>query len=181
MVLGIICFIFAVAGIIGFYNDLYILTYIGFGLSIFECLLGRFEGTSKTMLTTVIAGIIGWIFVKDFWLGLAIGVCFENAIMFIGGCIMIGIGSSITSNTLPNDNYTNQKNEDTITIMEETINNAKKDLESGIKKEELDKMLENGSITEEKYNEILQSIKTLEMLSNFDINKLKENDKSTKN
>ena len=75
----------------------------------------------------------------------------------------------------------NNNIETPIEIMEETINNAKKDLETGIKKEELDKMLENGSITEEKYNEILQSIKTLEMLSNFDINKLKENDKSTKN
>ncbi len=89
MVLGIICFMFACAGIYGFYSGIYIFTYIGFALSLFECLLGKAEGTLKSMQTTIIAAIIGWIIVKDFWLGIAIGVCFENAIMFIGGCIML--------------------------------------------------------------------------------------------
>lgn len=91
MLLGSINFVFAIAGIFGFYNDLYILTYIGFGLCLIESILGRLEGTLKSMNTTIIAGIIGWLITKKFWLGIAIGVCFENVIMFIGGIIMIYI------------------------------------------------------------------------------------------
>lgn len=93
MLFGSICFVFAIAGIIGFYNDLYILTYIGLGLCLFESVLGRLEGTLKSMNTTIIAGILGWLITKNFWLGIAIGVCFENVIMFIGGIVMMYITS----------------------------------------------------------------------------------------
>lgn len=61
-----------------------------------------------------------------------------------------------------------------IKIMEETIINAKKDLETGIKKEQLEEMLENGYITQEFYNETLQNILKLEMIANFNIDELKE-------
>ena len=63
--------------------------------------------------------------------------------------------------------------EEPIAIMEETIKNAKRDLETGIKKDQLNNMLENGYITQEVYNEILKNIEMLEMISNFDINELK--------
>lgn len=178
MVLGIISFIFACAGIYGFYNDIYILTYIGFGLSIFECILGKIEGTLKSMQTTIIASIIGWIVVGEFWLGVAIGVCFENVIMFIGGCLMIIIGSSITSSVSQKDNYNNSNNEDTIAIMEETTKKAKKDLETGIKREELDKLLKKGHITQDVYDETIQNIKKLEMIANWDITEIKNNFKN---
>lgn len=175
MLLGIICFIFAVAGIIGFYNDLYILTYIGFVLVIFECLLGKFEGTLKSMQTTIIAGVIGWIVVGEFWLGVAIGVCFENVIMFIGGCLMIIIGSSITSDVSQKNNYNNSNNEDTIAVMEETIRNAKRNLENGVKREELEKLLKNGVITQDVYDETMQNIEKLEMIANWDITEIRNN------
>ena len=107
MILGIICFIFACLGIYGFYNDIYILTYIGFGLSIFECILGKIEGTLKSMQTTIVSAIIGWIVTKNFWLGISIGVCFENAIMFIGGSIMMIAGITYLSKAETNNNYNN--------------------------------------------------------------------------
>ena len=175
MLLGIICFIFAIAGIVGFYNDLYILTYISFGLSIFECLLGKSEGTLKSIRTTIIAGVVGWIIVGEFWLGAAIGVCFENVIMFIGGCLMIIIGSSITSDVLQKDNCNNSNNEDTMVILEETIKKAKKDLETGITREELDELLKKGHITQDVYDETMQNIEKLEMIANWDITEIKNN------
>lgn len=74
--------------------------------------------------------------------------------------------------------FSNETNKDlinVINIMQNTINNAKKDLKTGIKKEQLDEMLENNYITQENYDEVLKSIKSLEMLANFDIAKLKNN------
>ena len=90
MILGIICFILSLLGIYGFYNELYILTYIAFGFCLFDNVLGRLFGTLKSMKIFFLACIIGFIIVKKFWLGIAIGVCFEEVISFIGGIIYIG-------------------------------------------------------------------------------------------
>lgn len=174
MVLGIIVFVFACCGIYGFYNNLYVLTYIGFVFVLFECILGRIEGTLKSMQTTIIAGIIGWIIVQDFWLGIAIGACFENVIMFIGGCLMIFLFSISTSKLPKENNPSTPTTENTVDIIQETINNSKKDLETGVKKEQLDEMLENGYITQEVYDETLMNIKKLEMIANFNIDELKQ-------
>ena len=166
MVLGIICFLFACLGIYGFYNEIYLLTYLGLGLCLFENIIGIIEGTSKTIMPTIIAGIIGWIIIDNFWLGIALGICFENVIMFIGGCIMLLFFPSANSQ----NNKENDLNDNpAIDIMQETIDNAKKDLKTGITKEQLDTMLENGYITQDKYNELLENIKALEMISSFDI------------
>lgn len=89
MILGIICFLFSILGVYGFYNDLYFLTYIAFVLCFLENLLGRFNGSSKTIMPFFIACIIGIIFTRDFWLGISIGSCFETIITFVGGIILL--------------------------------------------------------------------------------------------
>jgi hypothetical protein len=78
------------------------------------------------------------------------------------------------------DEFDNELDE-SINIIQQTINNAKINLKTGIKKEQLDKMLENGYITLQSYNEILESIKSLEMLASFDIDELKNNIPNNKN
>ena len=89
MIIGIVCFIFSILGIYGFYNDFYILTYIAFILCLIQNIIGRINGSSKTIMPFLISCILGIFVIKNFWLGLVIGACFENAIMFIGGLIVI--------------------------------------------------------------------------------------------
>lgn len=78
------------------------------------------------------------------------------------------------------DKFDNELNE-SINIMQQTINNAKRDLKTGIKKEQLDEMLEKGYITQKSYNEFLGSIKSLEILAGFDIDELKNNISNNEN
>lgn len=182
MLFGFICFVFAIVGIIGFYNDSYILTYIGFGFCFLENILGRITDNSKTMQFFWFGCLIGWIIVKDFWLGISIGACFEGAIAFIGGVIIIFLGLKFLPDKDETKDLNNHNEENVADILEETKNKAKQDLATGVKKEELDEMLKNGYITEDVYNETLDSIKALEMLANLNIDELKNNnEESTKN
>ena len=103
MMFGSLVFVCAICGIIGFYMDLHAFTYIGLAMALFESIIGLYTGTLKTMNTSIIAGIIGWIIVKDFWLGIAIGICFENVIMFIAGIIMMIITKKAISNYEKNE------------------------------------------------------------------------------
>lgn len=170
MLLGIICFIFACGGIYGFYNDVYILTYIGFGLCLFENVLGRIDGSSKTLQFFLISCLIGWIVVKDFWLGISIGACFENIISFVGGVIMIIIGSKIFKSEETNKT-SDLSSENVNDILKETKTKAKKDLESAITREELKEMLDKGYITQETYIDTLHKIELLETIAKLDIDK----------
>ena len=63
-----------------------------------------------------------------------------------------------------------------ISIVERTVEKAKSDLMSGIKKDELDELLKNNYITQETYNEVLNSIELLETIANLDIDELKQID-----
>ena len=85
MILGFICFVLSLLGIYGFYNDVYILTYIAFVFCLFENILGRLDGSLKTIIPFLLFCILGVIFTKDLWLGLSIGACFENSIFFVIG------------------------------------------------------------------------------------------------
>lgn len=170
MIFGIICFLVSIFGIIGYYNESFTITYIAFVLCLLENIFGRITGESKTMQFFIISCIIGWIATEDFKLGIAIGACFENVIAFIGGIIMILLFSNNT-----NVNHEENNFDTSITILEETIKNAKSDLTTGVKKEELDKLLRNGHITQETYNEVLNNIKMLEAIANLDIDELKKN------
>ena len=73
------------------------------------------------------------------------------------------------------NNHKEDDVEDSIAIMEESIKKAKKDLETGVKREELDKLLKKGYITQDVYNETIQNIKKLELIASWDIDKIKEN------
>ena len=89
MIFGIICFIVSLVGIHGFYNDIYILTYLSFLLCLFENIVGRLNGSSKTMMPFFISCLIGFLFTKKIWLGFSIGACFENVITFAGGFVFL--------------------------------------------------------------------------------------------
>ena len=98
MIIGIICFIMSIAGIIGFYNEIYVLTYIALIFNILEVIVGVFTNQLKRILTFLLGGIIGWIITGKFWLGLAIGLCFENIILFASGIILMIITTIATKN-----------------------------------------------------------------------------------
>lgn len=169
MIFGIICFIVSIFGIIGYYNESFTITYIAFVLCLLENIFGKITGESKTMQFFIISCIIGWIATENFKLGIAIGACFENVIAFIGGIIMILLFSSNKSNA-------KDKNIDnTIRIAEKTVEKAKKDLKTGIKRDELDELLKNNYITQKTYNEVLNNIESLEAIANLDVDKLKKN------
>ena len=73
------------------------------------------------------------------------------------------------------NNQNENKSENPIAIMEETIKKAKKDLETGVKREELDELLKRGHITQDVYEETVQNIEKLEMIANWDITEIKNN------
>ena len=98
MIIGIICFIMSIAGIIGFYNEIYVLTYIALIFNILEVIVGVFTNQLKSILTFLLGGIIGWIITGKFLLGLAIGLCFENIILFASGIILMIITTIATKN-----------------------------------------------------------------------------------
>lgn len=89
MILGLITAIFAVAGIVGYYNNLYYLTYIGGIITILETLRGLFTNQLKTINPSILAFIIGWVAIRRFWLGGLLGLCFEYVIMGVGSILLL--------------------------------------------------------------------------------------------
>lgn len=73
--------IIALVGIYGFYLKIYILTYIA---GVIMAL-----GIPVKGFTRIIAAIIGWLIVEDFWLGVSIGMCVEEIVATMGGFIML--------------------------------------------------------------------------------------------
>lgn len=71
----------AVVGTFGYYQEIYLLTYIA---GVVMALGIPIKGFTK-----VIGAIIGWLIVEDFWLGISIGMCIEEIISTIGGLIII--------------------------------------------------------------------------------------------
>jgi len=135
MILGFVCFLLSLLGIYGFYNDIYILTYFAFIFSLFENILGRLNGSSKTLMPFIIFCIIGVFFTKNFWLGLSIGACFETIITFIGGIILIVYFNILIKKNKEDKNiYKNVEPEipdiETIKEVNDYIENKKHDLDS---------------------------------------------------
>lgn len=89
MIISLICLIFSLLGIYGYFNDLYILTYIGFIFVLFQEVFGKLSGQSKTMEFFLIACFIGCVITKKFLIGISIGACFENTIFTILGLIFM--------------------------------------------------------------------------------------------
>jgi len=89
MLLGIFVTILAFLGIFGFYVDNMFLLTVGAIAVIIETIIGLISGELKSPLTQIIALIVGYIIVKDFWIGAAIGLCFESVILSVLGWIII--------------------------------------------------------------------------------------------
>jgi|BioPla2DNA2_1021312.scaffolds.fasta_scaffold78753_1 hypothetical protein len=91
MLLGIICTILGVLGVYGFFSANLILVIIGGIASIIENLLGVISGQQKSLMTPILAIIIGAIYASSagipVWIGVFIGLCFESAIMGILGFV----------------------------------------------------------------------------------------------
>lgn len=105
-------------------------------------------------------------------------------LMTISYCFFLFIALEKMDNKLTNTSINKQDDEwnNLYSELQKTKNKAKQDLATGVKKEELDEMLKKGYITQDVYNETLDSIKALEMLENFDIDEFKNNnEESTKN
>ncbi|MCD4713816.1 MAG: hypothetical protein K8R73_11080 [Clostridiales bacterium] len=81
MIIAIVTVFFSIAGIVGFYSGNYLITYIAAFVIIIDLLRGLATGQLKSIFTSIVASIIGVFLVKNIWLGVAIGLCFENLIM----------------------------------------------------------------------------------------------------
>ena len=105
-------------------------------------------------------------------------------LMTISYCFFLFVALEKMDNKPTNTSINKQDEEwnNLYSELQKTKNKAKQDLATGVKKEELDEMLKKGYITQDVYNETLDSIKALEMLENFDIDEFKNNnEESTKN
>lgn len=71
----------AIVGTFGYYQEIYVLTYIA---GVVMALGLPIKGFTK-----VIGALIGWSIVGDFWLGVSIGMCIEEIIATIGGLVII--------------------------------------------------------------------------------------------
>ena len=89
MIIAIIGFIFAMVGIYGYYNDLYLLLYVGGLVTIIEYGIGLYTKELKGLTSPIIFAIIGIICVKKIILGFFLGICFENIITGILSVILI--------------------------------------------------------------------------------------------
>ena len=63
----------AFVGIMGFFGEVYALTYIA------GVILAT--GMFVNFFTKIVAAILGWMIVGDFFLGVTIGICFEQIIV----------------------------------------------------------------------------------------------------
>lgn len=102
VVIGAITTIISILGIYGWFSGHLTLVIIGGVAAIIEILIGLLSGELRSILTSVIAVIIGGIYISTLggplWFGALLGLCFENAIMQILGYItLFVVGSKIKS------------------------------------------------------------------------------------
>jgi hypothetical protein len=95
MILGIICTIVSIVGLCGLFVGNTILVIIGGVAGIIETLVGIISGEQKSLVTSILAIIIGIIYAifsgTALWLGVFIGLCFESVIMGVLSWGLIGI------------------------------------------------------------------------------------------
>lgn len=71
--------ILALFGIVCFFVNLPVVTYIAGIIMLITSVLGFFKGINP--LTAILAAIIGLVFVNPWYLGICLGLCFESVIM----------------------------------------------------------------------------------------------------
>ena len=88
----IIAFIFCIIGIVGFFNDIMWLTYLGMGIAIVDHILGIASGAQKSLTTLWIALLVS-VLVSGSCNSLldAVAICiwFENVICFSLGILLM--------------------------------------------------------------------------------------------
>lgn len=94
MIIGVVVTIFCALGIYGYFGGIIFLTYIGAVLSIIEQFIeistGRQIGCPTVWILILLAlGITAA--GNNFFESLAICLCFENVIFFVGGIILLGV------------------------------------------------------------------------------------------
>lgn len=99
MVLGIIVTIFSLLGIYGYFSSNFVLLYIGLAFVILENIIGITSGEQKSLSTVWFALLfaIGMIFAGVNWIkAIAVCLCFESAIcFFLGLILMVFMGKSM--------------------------------------------------------------------------------------
>lgn len=98
MILGIICFILSIIGLICYNTGITIMIYIAGATIIIEVIVGVITGQSKSIISPLFFGIIGAFIVKPAIDGFFIGLCIENIILFILGIIILITGSKTLKN-----------------------------------------------------------------------------------
>lgn len=93
MLLGILGYIFSIAGIVGYYIDIPVLTIIATIFIIIEALIGLFSGELRNIKTYILAIIIGLCvaYFKDLNIPstIAVALCFEELVMGIMSIIYL--------------------------------------------------------------------------------------------
>lgn len=98
MLLGIITTILNLIGIYGYFSGHYTLLVIGAIATIVESLIGFFSGAQKGfgLATMIFFSFLCFIFERTPFKAITLGLCFDGAIMFFGGLIIILIYSRKT-------------------------------------------------------------------------------------
>ena len=94
MIIGLIVFIFSCVGIYGYFNEIFILTYIVTILCVIEEFIGIGSEQQKGFFAiplSIMFGIGAKVAGKSFLLSSSIFMCFENVITFIFGVVLFVI------------------------------------------------------------------------------------------
>ena len=94
MILGSVTLICSILGIVGYFTEHFVLlTICGIINILCNVLYSLLKGQFSTLITDVIASIIGYFITKHVWYGIALGLCIDYAItgIFLIIITMIGI------------------------------------------------------------------------------------------
>lgn len=96
MIMGIIFTFLGLLGVYGFFSMNFLLLTLGGIAGIVSNLIGIISGQQRSIMTAILAIIIGIIYASSvnlsIWTGVLIGMCFESAIMGI-----LGFGSLLVA------------------------------------------------------------------------------------
>lgn len=116
MIFSFITFALSVVGIIGFYIDNNLLLYLGAFFALIDIVISTYSDQTNNFITPILAIFIGIICCNDIVRGFAIGLCFENAILFIIGLTTILISyrtyyPKTKQRKIDNDKFVNNQND----------------------------------------------------------------------
>lgn len=89
MLIGMFCTVLAIISIYGYFIGNNFLFIIGVVAIVIELLYGIITNQLKTLMPTAISATVGIVCCKNVWIGIGIGLCFEQVIMFLLGLILM--------------------------------------------------------------------------------------------